>query len=58
MTMADPTEPATDGFEDAELMERLRVIEEQPLEERAAAFAKLHDELKQALEGDATAQHG
>ncbi len=43
---------------DDALIERLRVIEDQPLEERAAAFAQLHDELRGALEGDVSAQHG
>ncbi|MFT2691337.1 hypothetical protein [Clavibacter zhangzhiyongii] len=35
----------------AELVSRLQVIEEQPLGERAAAFASLHDELRARLEG-------
>lgn len=48
----------TAGEQDDALIERLRVIEDQPLETRAAAFAQLHDELKDALEGDATASHG
>jgi hypothetical protein len=33
------------------LVTRLRVIEDQPLESRAAAFAQLHDELQATLEG-------
>lgn len=33
-----------------ELISRLRVIEEQPLAERAAAYASLHDELARSLE--------
>lgn len=33
------------------LLSRLRVIEDQPLEERAEAFTQLHDELRRALEG-------
>jgi hypothetical protein len=33
------------------LIARLRTIEDLPLEERAAAFAKIHDELQAALEG-------
>ncbi len=36
--------------EDVELISRLRVIESQPLAERAAAYAALHDELAQTLE--------
>ncbi|CAN5222139.1 hypothetical protein BH11ACT2_BH11ACT2_17490 [soil metagenome] len=33
------------------LVTRLRVIEDQPLESRAAAFGQLHDELQATLEG-------
>jgi hypothetical protein len=33
------------------LVPRLKVIEEQPLEQRAAAFAQIHDRLQQTLEG-------
>lgn len=41
------------------LLARLRVIEDQPLEGRAAAFTRLHDELQHRLEGgDSTAVHG
>lgn len=41
------------------LMSRLRVIEDQPLEFRAAAFAQLHDTLQRRLEGeDSTASRG
>ena len=36
---------------DNELLSRLRVIEDQPLEARASAFAQLHTELQSALEG-------
>ena len=35
---------------DNELLSRLRVIEDQPLESRAAAFAQVHEELQAALE--------
>lgn len=38
--------PETDA-----LLSRLRVIEDQPLDRRAAAFAQIHDELQSALEG-------
>jgi len=41
----------TDGAEDDSLLTRLHVIEEQPLSERAAAYAALHDELSAVLEG-------
>ena len=38
------------------LLSRLRVIEDQPLEERAAAYVQIHDELRRGLEGsDASA---
>lgn len=33
------------------LLSRLRVIEDQPLDQRAAAFVQVHDELRKALEG-------
>ncbi|HWH25172.1 MAG TPA: hypothetical protein VNT53_00805 [Pseudolysinimonas sp.] len=40
------------------LVTRLRVIEDQPLDTRAAAFAQLHDELRSALEaGDTRPSH-
>ncbi len=41
------------------LVSRLNLIDDQPLEVRAAAFAQLHDELQSALEGgDASRHHG
>ncbi len=55
--MSDETKAGADAAESADhpdadaLVSRLRVIEDQPLEERAAAFAHLHDELLRALEG-------
>jgi len=36
---------------DDALLPRLRLIEEQPLDQRASAYAQLHDELKGRLEG-------
>jgi hypothetical protein len=36
------------------LLPRLRVIEDQPLDQRAAAFTQVHDELQTALEGGNT----
>jgi len=41
-------EPAPDDHD--ALLSRLRVIEDQPLDTRAAALAQLHDELRAALE--------
>jgi hypothetical protein len=50
------SEPA-DG-EPSALVSRLRVIEDQPLEDRAAALAQVHDELRARLEsGDAPRAH-
>ncbi|WP_200942271.1 MULTISPECIES: hypothetical protein [unclassified Leifsonia] len=41
------------------LLPRLRVIEDQPLDERATAYAQLHDQLRDRLEGgDVTRQRG
>jgi hypothetical protein len=40
----------TPGEGERELISRLRVIEEQPLAERADAYAALHDELARRLE--------
>jgi hypothetical protein len=39
-----------DGAIDDELISRLKVIESQPLAERAAAYSALHDELARDLE--------
>jgi hypothetical protein len=36
---------------DDALLSRLRVIEEQPLEQRAEAYVQLHDALRARLEG-------
>lgn len=41
---------ATGGDESA-LVSRVRVIEDQPLESRAAAFVQVHDELQAMLDG-------
>jgi hypothetical protein len=47
-----------DGETDA-LLSRLRLIEDQPLDARAAAFTQVHDELRSALEGgDSPGHHG
>lgn len=40
------------------LLSRLRLIEDQPIDQRASAFAQIHDELQASLEGgDAPARH-
>lgn len=55
MSMSDDS---TDAIESDALLSRLRLIEDQPLETRAAAFAQLHDELQARLEGgDAPTSH-
>jgi hypothetical protein len=36
---------------DEALVSRIALIEERPLEDRAAAFASVHDELRAMLEG-------
>jgi len=59
-----PAAPGLDAAEDGsdvaeELVSRLQLIEEQPLGERATAFALLHDELRARLEGgDGAAARG
>ncbi|MFZ7087611.1 hypothetical protein [Curtobacterium sp. RRHDQ10] len=49
MTAPDAEQP--DHSAD-DLGDRVRSVEAQPLEERAAAFAALHDELRTRLERD------
>ena len=39
------------GTDDNELVSRLRVIEDQPLDARAEAYASLAEELRRQLEG-------
>ncbi|MCU1525538.1 MAG: hypothetical protein JWO18_2432 [Microbacteriaceae bacterium] len=49
----------TAGDETDALLSRLRLIEDQPLDQRAPAFAQIHDRLQSILEGgDAPQQHG
>jgi hypothetical protein len=48
-------EPTSDDA----LVSRLRLIEDQPLDARATAYAHVHDELRERLEGgDLPAGHG
>lgn len=44
--LSDAPQQGGDG-----LLSRLRVIEDQPLEQRATAYAQLHDQLRDRLEG-------
>jgi hypothetical protein len=47
-----------DTVDTSALLSRVRVIEDQPLQSRAEAFAHLHDELHAVLErGDVTQPH-
>lgn len=60
MTVTDETmQPdAPEDREPSALLSRLRVIEDQPLADRAAALSQLHDELRARLEsGDAPRPH-
>lgn len=57
--MPDQTAPAESVDDASALLSRLRVIEDQPLESRATAFAQIHDRLQATLEGgDASLHHG
>jgi len=57
-TASGAASAGADASETDALLSRLRLIEDQPLESRAAAFAQLHDELQTRLEGgDTPAPH-
>ena len=59
VSMDESGEATVDDLGQNSLLSRLRVIEDQPLESRAAAFVQLHDRLQRRLEGgDAPASHG
>ena len=47
-----------DSDETDALLSRVRVIEDQPLETRAAAFGQVHDALQSRLEGGDSRSHG
>lgn len=46
---SDPTDDVADDSD--AVLERLAVIEQQPIEARAEAFQQLHDELQRELDG-------
>jgi hypothetical protein len=48
---SDASQQPEADLETNALLSRLRVIEDQPLESRAAAYAQLHDTLQARLEG-------
>ena len=51
-SMTDSIDMEEGPVADAEaLLDRIRLIEDQPLEQRADAFAQLHAQLQAALEG-------
>jgi hypothetical protein len=51
--------PHQSSEDSSALVSRLRVIEDQPLDQRAAAFTQIHDRLQSTLEGgDSSHQHG
>jgi len=55
---AENQAPATSESEPSALMSRLRVIEDQPIADRADALTHVHDELRSRLEsGDAPRAH-
>jgi hypothetical protein len=55
----DQTDPDGETSVDADaLVSRLRVIEDQPLESRASAFAQVHEELQSRLESGDSIGHG
>ena len=65
--MSDSTDAAPEGSphpapgtdETDALLSRLRLIEDQPLADRAEALSQVHDELRTRLEaGDAPRTHG
>lgn len=56
--MSDTADTDSSNETDA-LLSRLRVIEDQPLDTRAAAFTQLYEKLQHRLEGgDSSATHG
>ena len=55
----DATATPASGEETNALVSRLRLIEDQPLDTRAAAFTQVHDQLQSRLEGgDSPRTHG
>ncbi|MCX7521348.1 hypothetical protein OSC27_03540 [Microbacterium sp. STN6] len=56
---AVPAGAGQDRTVDGALLSRLPLIEEQPLDGRAEAYAQLHEELRSRLEGgDLSKRHG
>jgi hypothetical protein len=50
--MSDEQRGTADRRDEDGLVARLDVIEEQPLDVRAEAYAQLHDQLRRTLEGE------
>lgn len=51
-TSDDADHPRAEPRDANALIPRLRVIEEQPLGDRAVQYARVHDELRRALESN------
>lgn len=59
MSDESPAAAGTESGADTDaLLSRLRVIEDQPLDTRATAYAQLHDQLQARLEGGDAPGHG
>lgn len=54
MTMGDERNEQNRADESDALLSRLRVIEDQPLDTRAEAYAHVHEQLQSELEGGDT----
>jgi len=54
VTMSDEQNESTTSDESDALLSRLRVIEDQPLDARAEAYAHVHEQLQAELEGGDT----
>jgi hypothetical protein len=52
VTMSEPG--GTDQADASALLERLRLIEDQPLDTRAASYSQINDSLQATLEGGDT----
>jgi hypothetical protein len=61
VSMSDSYDDAFESTNDEEtdaLLSRLQLIEDRPLDERAAAFAQVYDELQSTLEGSDSRHRG
>ncbi len=56
-SMTDEANRAEDGGDESALVSRLRLIEDQPLDDRAAAYVQVYEELQARLEGGDAPRH-